>query len=284
MDDMKIRVFHAGRVRVSPYLPYGGDKCSIIKAAGLTTPKRDWLWLPVSAYLIEHQNGRILVDTGWSRDMSPDGVFDAAAQIRSLGSPLLYMTNQGVVGKDEAIDEQLSALGIAINDIDYVLLTHLDCDHANGLGNVKDAKHILVSNAELKCAGKPSPVVRIRYNAKWWRGCRVEGFDWNGTDGPFGRSYDLFGDGSVKLINIPGHSDGLCAVKLTNSEGKFVLLYSDGGYSSHSWQELIASGISMDKTAQRRSLEWIREQSLSPDCVESLANHDPDIVPHTIEL
>lgn len=59
----------------------------------------------------------------------------------------------------------------------------------------------------------------------------------------------------MKLINIPGHSDGLFAVKLTNSEGKFVLLYSDGGYSSRSWQELIVSGISMDKTAQRRSLE-----------------------------
>ena len=284
MDDMKVRVFHTGTVCVSPHLPYGGDKCSIIKAAGLTTPKRDWLWLPVSAYLIEHPRGRILVDTGGNRDMSPDGVLDAAAQIRSLGSLPLYLTNQGVVGKGEAIDEQLSALGIAPDDIDYVLLTHLDCDHASGLELVRNAKHILVSNAELECVKKPSPVVRIRYNAKWWRGCRVEGFDWNDDEGPFGRAFDLFGDGSVKLINIPGHSDGLCAVKLTNSEGKFVLLYSDGGYSSRSWQEMIPSGISMNKAEQRRSLAWIREQSLSPDCVESLANHDPDVVPHTIEL
>lgn len=281
---MKIRVFHTGKVRVSPYLPFGGDNCGIIKAAGLTTPKRDWLWLPVSAYLIEHPQGLILVDTGWNRAMSPDGVFDKAAQIRSLGSLPLYMTNQGVVGKGETIDEQLAALGMAPRDIDYVLLTHLDCDHANGLSLVKDAKHILVSNSELKCAKKLSPVVRIRYNDKWWRDCNVEGFDWNDTEGPFGRAYDLFGDGSVKLINIPGHSDGLCAVKLTNAEGRFVLLFSDGGYASRSWRELITSGISMDKTAQRRSLEWIREQSLSPDCIESLANHDPDVEPHTIEL
>lgn len=281
---MKIRVFHTGKVRVSPYLPFGGDNCGIIRAAGLTTPKRDWLWLPVSAYLIDHPQGLILVDTGWNRAMSPDGVLDKAAQIRSLGSLPLYMTNQGVVGKGETIDEQLAALGIAPRDIDYVLLTHLDCDHANGLSLVKDAKHILVSNSELKCAKKLSPVVRIRYNDKWWRDCNVEGFDWNDTEGPFGRAYDLFGDGSVKLINIPGHSDGLCAVKLTNAEGRFVLLFSDGGYASRSWQELITSGISMDKTAQRCSLEWIREQSLSPDCVESLANHDPDVEPHTIEL
>ena len=252
---MKIRVFHTGKVRVSPYLPFGGDNCGIIEAAGLTTPKRDWLWLPVSAYLIEHPQGLILVDTGWNRAMSPDGVFDKAAQIRSLGSLPLYMTNQGVVGKGETIDEQLAALGMAPRDIDYVLLTHLDCDHANGLSLVKDAKHILVSNSELKCAKKLSPVVRIRYNDKWWRDCNVEGFDWNDTEGPFGRAYDLFGDGSVKLINIPGHSDGLCAVKLTNAEGRFALLFSDGGYASRSWQEMITSGISMDKTAQRCSLE-----------------------------
>ncbi len=281
---MKIRIFHTGKVCVSPYLPFGGDDCGIIKAAGLTTPKRDWLWLPVSAYLIEHPKGRILVDTGWNRDMSPNGVFDKAAQIRSLGSLPLYMTNQGVVGKGEAIDEQLAALGIAPRDIDCVLLTHLDCDHANGLSLVKGAKRILVSNAELKCAKKPSPVVRIRYNDKWWRGCNVEGFDWNDSEGPFGRAYDLFGDGSVKMINIPGHSDGLCAVKLTNAEGKFVLLFSDGGYASRSWQEMISSGICMDKTAQCRSLAWIRDQSLSRDCVESIANHDPDVAPHTIEL
>lgn len=97
--------------------------------------------------------------------------------------------------------------------------------------------------------------MRIRYNDKWWRDCNVEGFDWNDTEGPFGRAYDLFGDGSVKLINIPGHSDGLCAVKLTNAEGRFALLFSDGGYASRSWQEMIISGISMDKTAQLCSLE-----------------------------
>jgi len=40
----------------------------------------------------------------------------------------------------------------------------------------------------------------------------------------------------------------------------------------------------INKQAQIKSLEWIREQSLDPHCVESLANHDPDVVPHIIEL
>jgi len=92
---MKIHVFHTGEVRVSPYLPFGGDNCNLLKASGMTTPKKDWMWLPVSCYLVEHPKGRILVDTGWHRDMSPNGVYDKKAQIKSLGSWILYHVNQG---------------------------------------------------------------------------------------------------------------------------------------------------------------------------------------------
>ncbi len=285
MESIKIHVLHAGRVRVSPYLPFGGEHCSTLKAAGLTTPKSRWIWLPVSCYLIEHPvHGLILVDTGWSRTMSPNGVYDRKAQIRSLGSPLLYLTNQGVVEKGQAIDEQLRARGIDIKQLSAVLLTHLDCDHANGLDGVSDAQQILVSRAELEQSQKRGITNRVRYQRRWWSMVKLTAFDWNGTEGPVGKSYDVFGDGSVVMVNIPGHCDGLCAVKVSNKDGKYVLLYSDGGYASRSWQEMIVSGIADDRTLQKQSLAWIREQSLDPQCVESLANHDTGVEPHTIVL
>lgn len=81
---MRIHVLHTGKVRVSPYLPFGGDNCNLFKAAGLTTPKKNWLWLPVSVYLIEHPNGFILVDTGWHRSMSPFGEYDAKRRSKAL--------------------------------------------------------------------------------------------------------------------------------------------------------------------------------------------------------
>ena len=46
--------------------------------------------------------------------MSPHGVFERRAQIRSLGSLPLYFTNQVVVESSAAIDEQLAARGIAV--------------------------------------------------------------------------------------------------------------------------------------------------------------------------
>lgn len=282
MANIKIHVFHTGEVCVAPDLPFGGDNSNAIKASGVFDKKDDRLWLPVSAYLIEHPKGKFLVDTGWAREMSPNGEFDKKAQIRSLGSVILYEVNQGRIGLGQCIDEQLLEMGIKDSDLDAVLLTHLDCDHANGLKQVRGAKKFMVSADEVKFANKVTN--RVRYYKGWWEGIDLTEFEWNDNQGPVGKSYDLLGDGSIELINIPGHADGLYAVKIKNEEGKFVLLFSDGGYARKSWEEQITSGIAADKQLQKQSLAWIREQSLDPDCVESLANHDPDIAPHVIEL
>lgn len=280
MNDIKIHILHCGRVCVSPYLPYGGKDCSMLKAAGVTTRKRDRLWFPVSAYYIEHPKGKLLVDTGWSREMSPEGVYDRKAQIRHMSVPL-YFTNQGEIAKGQAVNEQLRLLGVEIKDLDYVLLTHLDCDHASGVRQVKDAKKILVSKEEVVCAAKH----KTRYTASMWEDVSLTEFSFadNGI-GPFGKSYDLFGDGSVQLVAIPGHSDGLFAVLVTGEMGKYVLLYSDGGYSTKSWQQFILSGIATDRDKQYQSLAWISKMSANKDCLESIANHDPDVIPHTIRL
>lgn len=127
-------------------------------------------------------------------------------------------------------------------------------------------------------------VNRIRYQSKWWKSCKLTGFDWNDNEGPVNKSYDLFGNGSVEMINIPGHSDGLCAVKVKNEEGKYVLLISDGGYATKSWKDMITYGVCMDKVSQRKSLEWIRTQSMNENCLESIANHDIAVIPHNIIL
>ena len=284
MSNIKIHVLHTGYVRVSPYLPFGGDDCNIIKASGITTKNSEWIWLPVSVYLIEHPKGLILFDTGWHRDVSPDGEYDVQAQIRSLGSYPLYRINQGKIENGATVSEQLEKMGIKPSDIDYVLLSHLDCDHANGLKLVADAKNILVSQAEFDMLEKPTLVKKIRFYPGWWEGTKIKGFEWNDDEGPFCRSFDLFGDGSVKMVNIPGHCDGLCALKIKNEDGKYVLMFADGGYARKSWEEMITSGICMDKESQRKSLEWIREQSMDENCIESLANHDTEVEPHIIEL
>ena len=45
----------------------------------------------------------------------------------------------------------------------------------------------------------------------------------------------------------------------------------------------ITNGL-IDKDAQKRSLAWIRELSMSPKCIESLATRDAGVIPHVIEF
>ena len=130
MSEIKIHIFHIGKVCVAPELPFGGEHYSALKASGVLDRKSKRLWLPVSAYLIECAHGNVLFDCGWYRDMSPHGVFERRAQIRSLGSLPLYFTNQVVVESSAAIDEQLAARGVAPVDWDAVLLFGIADDRA----------------------------------------------------------------------------------------------------------------------------------------------------------
>ena len=148
------------------------------------------------------------------------------------------------------------------------------------LDNLKTLKKIIVSKDELQDT-KNFP---IRYVKSMWDGINFETFDFENTGvGPFGKSFDLLGDKSIELIKIPGHTSGLTAVKINAGE-KFVLLYSDGGYAKKSWQEMIPPGTALNEDDAFKSLEWIRQMSLDKNCVESLANHDADILSHEIIL
>lgn len=280
---IKIHIFHAGKVYVSKALPFKDvvNNPSPFHLSSLSSyGRKNRIWLPVSSYLIEHPKAKILVDTGWHREISPNGKYSRLAQIKHLGIGHFFI-NQGMLPDGESIVEQLSdKMEILPQNLDYVILTHLHTDHASGLRMLKEAKHIIVSEEEIKDTEK----YPIRYVKSMWKEISFEPFNFSDTGiGPVGRSFDLFGDGSLELIQIPGHTSGLTAVKI-NAGDKYVLLFSDGGYASKSWKEMIPPGTALDEEQALKSLKWIRDMSLNENCIESLANHDADIVPHTIEL
>ena len=82
MEKIKIHALRCGQVRTTKYLPFNPDNKPLMTVAGVFVPQKDWAWSPVYCYYIEHPKGKILIDTAWSRRMSPEGAEDKKAEIR----------------------------------------------------------------------------------------------------------------------------------------------------------------------------------------------------------
>ena len=233
-------------------MPFGKRLDLIEAAKQLTTADKNRITLPVFTYLIEHPRGLILVDTGLCRGLSPEGVYDpkaAAAVLPSRMAPLLHPS----VPKGMAIHEQLAAMGIRPEDLDYVLLTHLDVDHVAGLRHVSQAKHIVLPEYEYYWSCRA--VYKTRQPQDLWIQFPMERPFYHGSPlGPNHWVIDLFGDESIQMVNVPGHTEGQAAIVIRNG-GSFVLLTADAAFSSRNWQEMIVPGFGFAPDFQRKSLQ-----------------------------
>lgn len=61
---MKIHILQRGSIQVDPTVPFGRRLDLIEAARQLTAADKNRILLPVFCYLVEHQKGLILVDTG----------------------------------------------------------------------------------------------------------------------------------------------------------------------------------------------------------------------------
>ena len=184
-------------------------------------------------------------------------------------------------GVPRSVYDELAARGIRPRDLDYVLFSHLDPDHIAGISEVRGAKRLLVPEEEYFWSCR----VNLRYTSRrLWIDEPPERF-WYRVNhiGPESRSYDLFGDDSVHLVHIAGHTEGMFAALIRNGE-RYVLLNADGAASPRSWAEGTVPGICENSVRAKKALNWIGSMSRDPACVASLCSHDPDIAPQTIEF
>ena len=278
---MKLHVLHCGYIRVSETVPYGNAIDLKNTRRQLTAPDSARLTLPVCAYLVEHPRGLLLVDTGWCRDISPEGEYDVKAVSRVLPAPLANLYRP-YLPRGMAIHEQLAARGLRPEDLECVMLTHLDPDHVAGLRHLKGAARIVLPEDEYFWSCRT--VYKLRQPRNLWLDTPMERLFYRGSPlGPNRWAIDLFGDESVQLVNVPGHTDGQAAVILRNG-GRFVLLAADAAYSPRNWQEDVTPGLGFSRNWQRKSLSWLRTMAEDPCCVGVLCSHDPAVAPQTIEF
>ncbi len=229
--------------------------------------------VPVPAFLIRHPSaGAILVDTGLHPSIVTDGRENFGSIATRIGNPAL------AAGED--VPSQLRKRGLDPGEIPIVVMTHLHLDHSSAISEFPQATFV-VSETEWQSAAHGSRPALNGYRRPHFDYAfdyRSVDFDRGGISSyaSFGRTFALFGDGSVRLAYTPGHSAGHMSVIAHLKERDFVI----GGDATYTAGQLDGSAPlaprPFDAHNYRRSLQELKLfRNQFPDAIVT-PGHDPD--------
>ena len=235
-----------------------------------TLVDRNWTTdLPILAWVIEHPEGLIVVDTGETAMALRPGYFPR-------WHPYFRLAVRLSVNTEQEIGPTMRRAGLEPDDARWVVLTHLHTDHAGGLHHFPHSE-IIVSATELALAcgfaGKTRGYVPHRWPA-WFKPTEVR-FD-RDPWGPFAASIPLTAAGDVRLIPTPGHTPGHLSVVVEDGD-RVVVLAGDATYSEELLREQAVDGVAPDETIARETLARLLELTRERATVY-LPAHDPEAV------
>jgi glyoxylase-like metal-dependent hydrolase (beta-lactamase superfamily II) len=229
---------------------------------------RNWTGpLPIYAWLIEHSEGLIVVDTGESSRVNEPGYLPR-------WHPYFRRGVRGSVEPADEIGPQLSALGFSPEDVRWVVLTHLHSDHAGGLSHFPRSE-ILVCRSEFDNAKGFAGQVRGFLPQHWPEGFSPHLYDLDERPfGPFERSRPLSEAGDVTIVATHGHTKGHVSV-VVEEDSHSVFLAGDTSYSQALMLDGAVDGVTPDVHTARETLDRIREFTRQRPVVY-LPSHDPE--------
>lgn len=223
--------------------------------------------LPIYAWVIEHEEGLIIIDTGETARATRVGYFPG-------WNPYYRLAVQLAVTPDQELGSQLKQLGFSPGDVRWVVLTHTHTDHAGGLAHFPKAE-IIVSRREYDSAAGLQGQLGGALPQHWpgWFAPRLIHFA-EQPFGPFPQSYQLTSSGDVILVPTPGHSPGHLSVIARSGERNYFFA-GDASYNEQLMLTGATDGVSSDSRLARQSLARIRQLAHEIPLVY-LPTHDPE--------
>ncbi len=162
--------------------------------------------LPDPCFLIVHPKGTLIWDTGLGDKIaeSKDGIDNPALGIHLAVAIKLV--------------DQLKQLSLTPAEINYVAFSHFHFDHTGNAGLFTHSTWILNKSEVANAAQSPvSPGIdpAIAAEAREVKQQSIDG------------DYDVFGDGSVRILKTPGHTPGHQSLEIKLKNSGTVLLSGD---------------------------------------------------------
>ncbi len=180
---------------------------------------------------------------------------------------------------EQAISAQLrEQKGIEPSDVRVAIMTHLHMDHASAISEFTSATYVLGAGEWRAFHGaRPKLNGYVRHHVEHAVEYKEVPYDSAAIDSysTFGRAYDLFGDGSVRLVATPGHTHGHQSVILRLKDRE-ALVTGDAVYFTRTIDDERRGWVMADEHKWHRSVGEIRlYRRENPDAL-IIPGHDPE--------
>jgi len=213
----------------------------------------EWFAMPVSCALFRHTQGNALFDTG----CHPNAAIDGETR---WGNHARY--SEPIFNPEDAVISQLAATGLIADHIDLVICSHLHYDHCGC--NVFFTRATVICHAKELEAAQASDAIPMGYLREDW--------DTEQTIQAIHGEHDVFGDGRLTLIPLPGHTPGSIGAHAVLDRSGAFLLASDAAPVEASLRQRYAPSNTVDVDQYLTSLNVIAQHER--DGATLLFGHD----------
>ena len=181
-----------------------------------------------SCYLIKHGDDYMMWDTGQG--------MNAAADVRPKVS----------------VVDQLAQLNVTPAQIKYVGISHYHGDHTGQVDSFPGAT-VLIGKGDWDAISspKPGPGVNFRPFAHWLTG--------GGKVEPLASDKDVFGDGTVMILNTPGHTPGHHSVLDKLKDKGNVILVGDAAHFHENYESNGVPVFNVNRADSLASMDRIKK-------------------------
>ena len=247
------------------------------------TPEMWWLltsrrWtdpLPINAYVIEHDKGLILFDTGQDRAAVTDPDYNPGG----FTGFIYRRIGRFNIEPQDTLSARLAILGYDITQVRTAILSHLHPDHAGGIPQLRHANLVVSQDEWDALVGPKAAMIGLMRNHVDLTGLHWDRITFEPTTdpslAPFTEAHDLFGDETLTLLPTPGHTPGSMSLLVRQPGTVPLLMVGDLTYDVHLLDAKHLPGMG-HKHQMKNATDKIHQLRETHPGLVILPAHDPE--------